>query len=118
MEDVLGPAHRAAHGATVEDVAAHGLDPELLQLGGVRTHESKRAKPIAPLGQQPHDMRANESGRAGEKRRGHDREEPSRVRPAMPVTIVTDTCHYLPASLLEEHGIRQVSLYIHWRDQA
>jgi DegV family protein with EDD domain len=36
----------------------------------------------------------------------------------MAVTIVTDSCHYIPRSLLEERGIRQVSLYIHWRDQS
>jgi DegV family protein with EDD domain len=36
----------------------------------------------------------------------------------MAVAIVTDTCHYLPQKLLADHGIRQVSLYIHWQDHA
>jgi DegV family protein with EDD domain len=31
----------------------------------------------------------------------------------MPVTIVTDTCHYLPQPLVAENGIREVSLYVH-----
>jgi DegV family protein with EDD domain len=36
----------------------------------------------------------------------------------MGVVIVTDTCHYLPAKLVAEHGIREVSLYIHWGDDS
>jgi DegV family protein with EDD domain len=36
----------------------------------------------------------------------------------MAVAIVTDTCHYLPQALLAEHGVRQVSLYVHWGDEA
>ncbi len=36
----------------------------------------------------------------------------------MTVAIVTDSCHYLPQELLTEHGIREVSLYVHWGDQA
>ena len=35
----------------------------------------------------------------------------------MPVAIVSDTCHYLPAELLERNGIHQVSLYVHWGGQ-
>ena len=35
----------------------------------------------------------------------------------MPVAIVSDTCHYLPAELVAEHQIHLVSLYVHWRDQ-
>jgi DegV family protein with EDD domain len=31
----------------------------------------------------------------------------------MPVTIVADTCHYLPAELIAANGIREVSLYVH-----
>jgi DegV family protein with EDD domain len=31
------------------------------------------------------------------------------------VAIVSDTCHYLPAELVAEHGIQQVSLYVHWK---
>jgi DegV family protein with EDD domain len=32
----------------------------------------------------------------------------------MPSTaVVTDTCHYLPADLVERHGIEQVSLHVH-----
>jgi DegV family protein with EDD domain len=31
----------------------------------------------------------------------------------MAVAIVTDTCHYLPQSLVAEQGIHEVSLYIH-----
>jgi DegV family protein with EDD domain len=38
--------------------------------------------------------------------------------PPVPVAIVTDTCHYLPRELLEARGIREVSLYIHWGEQA
>ncbi|MGA2929228.1 MAG: DegV family protein [Solirubrobacteraceae bacterium] len=34
----------------------------------------------------------------------------------MAVTIVTDTCHYLPQQLIAAHGIHQVSLYVHWQD--
>ncbi|HEV3055061.1 MAG TPA: DegV family protein, partial [Solirubrobacteraceae bacterium] len=36
----------------------------------------------------------------------------------MSVAIVTDTCHYLPRALLAEHGIHEVSLYVHWGDQS
>jgi DegV family protein with EDD domain len=36
----------------------------------------------------------------------------------MPVAIVSDTCHYLPAELTQEQGIHQVSLYVHWPDGA
>jgi DegV family protein with EDD domain len=36
----------------------------------------------------------------------------------MSVAIVTDTCHYLPQALVAEHGIREVSLYVHWGDQS
>ncbi len=32
----------------------------------------------------------------------------------MAVAIVSDTCHYLPASLVAEQEIHQVSLYVHW----
>ncbi len=35
----------------------------------------------------------------------------------MAVAIVSDTCHYLPAELLQRHGIHQVSLYVHWNGQ-
>jgi DegV family protein with EDD domain len=35
----------------------------------------------------------------------------------MAVVIVTDTCHYLPRALVAEHGIREVSLYVHVGDQ-
>jgi DegV family protein with EDD domain len=31
----------------------------------------------------------------------------------VPVTVVSDTCHYLPPHLLESSGISQVSLYVH-----
>jgi DegV family protein with EDD domain len=36
----------------------------------------------------------------------------------MGVVIVTDTCHYLPREVVASHGIREVSLYVHWGDQA
>lgn len=36
----------------------------------------------------------------------------------MAVAIVTDTCHYLPRELLAAHEIREVSLYIHWGEEA
>ena len=36
----------------------------------------------------------------------------------MSVAVVTDTCHYLPAALVAEQGIHQVSLYVHWPDGA
>src|SRR5947209_10890172 len=36
----------------------------------------------------------------------------------MGVTIVSDTCHYLPAELLQEYGIRTVSLYVHAQGDA
>jgi DegV family protein with EDD domain len=35
----------------------------------------------------------------------------------MPVAIVSDTCHYLPRQLLDEHKIHEVSLYVHWADR-
>ncbi len=34
-----------------------------------------------------------------------------------PVTVVTDTTHYLPPELLSARGVRQVSLYVRWGDQ-
>jgi DegV family protein with EDD domain len=34
----------------------------------------------------------------------------------MAVAIVADTCHYLPQEMLSEHHIREVSLYVHWKD--
>ena len=33
------------------------------------------------------------------------------------VVIVSDTCHYLPAELVAEHDIEQVSLYVHWKGE-
>jgi DegV family protein with EDD domain len=36
----------------------------------------------------------------------------------MPVTVVTDTCHYLPRPLIEQHGIKEVSLYVHHDGEA
>jgi DegV family protein with EDD domain len=35
----------------------------------------------------------------------------------MPVTLVTDTCHYLPRALVAEHEIHEVSLYVHRGDE-
>src|SRR5438270_11282556 len=35
----------------------------------------------------------------------------------MPVSIVSDTCHYLPREVVDRHGIHQVSLYVHWADE-
>ncbi len=35
----------------------------------------------------------------------------------MAVSIVSDTCHYLPRDLVEKHGIHEVSLYVHFDDQ-
>jgi DegV family protein with EDD domain len=35
----------------------------------------------------------------------------------MPVSIVSDTCHYLPHEVVERHGIHQVSLYVHWPEE-
>jgi DegV family protein with EDD domain len=34
----------------------------------------------------------------------------------MPVTIVSDTCHYLPRAVVAQQGIREVSLYVHSGD--
>ena len=34
----------------------------------------------------------------------------------MPVAVVSDTCHYLPAETVAEHDIRLVSLYVHMQD--
>jgi DegV family protein with EDD domain len=34
------------------------------------------------------------------------------------VAIVSDTCHYMPAEVIAEQGIHQVSLYVHWPDGA
>src|SRR5947209_10987093 len=36
----------------------------------------------------------------------------------MGVTIVSDTCHYLPPELLQQYGIRTVSLYVHTQGHA
>jgi DegV family protein with EDD domain len=36
----------------------------------------------------------------------------------MSVAIVTDSCHYMPAALLAEHRIHQVSLYVHWGEES
>ncbi|MGA9859428.1 MAG: DegV family protein [Solirubrobacteraceae bacterium] len=36
----------------------------------------------------------------------------------MSVAIVSDTCHYLPAELIAEQDIHQVSLYVHWPEGA
>ena len=33
----------------------------------------------------------------------------------MPVAIVSDTCHYLPAELVAQNDIHLVSLYVHWQ---
>ncbi len=35
----------------------------------------------------------------------------------MAVAIVSDTCHYLPHEVVAEHGIHEVSLYVHWREE-
>jgi DegV family protein with EDD domain len=35
----------------------------------------------------------------------------------MPVAIVSDTCHYLPAEVVAEREIHVVSLYVHWDDE-
>jgi DegV family protein with EDD domain len=35
----------------------------------------------------------------------------------MAVAIVSDTCHYLPRELVAAHGIREVSLYVHWQGE-
>jgi fatty acid kinase fatty acid binding subunit len=32
-----------------------------------------------------------------------------------PVTVVVDTTHYLPRELVTEMGMREVSLYVHWK---
>ena len=34
----------------------------------------------------------------------------------MPVAIVSDSTGYLPTALVEQHGIRLVSLYVNWED--
>jgi DegV family protein with EDD domain len=34
----------------------------------------------------------------------------------MPVAVVTDTTHYLPAGVCEENGINRVSLYVRWEE--
>jgi DegV family protein with EDD domain len=36
----------------------------------------------------------------------------------MPVSVVSDTCHYLPRELVAQNGIHEVSLYVHRRGQA
>jgi DegV family protein with EDD domain len=35
----------------------------------------------------------------------------------MSVVVVSDTCHYLPAELLAEQRVREVSLYVHWQNE-
>jgi DegV family protein with EDD domain len=35
----------------------------------------------------------------------------------MSVAIVSDTCHYLPRSMVAAHDIHEVSLYVHWREE-
>lgn len=39
------------------------------------------------------------------------------VRSMPPVAVVTDTTHYAPRALMEEHGIGEVSLYVNEGDQ-
>ena len=39
-----------------------------------------------------------------------------RVAPPIPVTVVTDTTHYLPAEVVKAQGIHLVSLYVNWPD--
>ena len=34
----------------------------------------------------------------------------------MPVAIVTDTCHYMPRTLVDSNAIHEVSLYVHWAE--
>src|SRR3989440_12014376 len=34
-----------------------------------------------------------------------------------PVAVVTDSTHYLPRELADREGIRQVSLYVGWKDE-
>src|ERR671925_279921 len=34
-----------------------------------------------------------------------------------PVAVVTDTTHYLPAALVAERGVHEVSLYVRQRDR-
>jgi fatty acid kinase fatty acid binding subunit len=41
-----------------------------------------------------------------------------RVAAFMGVAIVSDTCHYLPRELIAQHGIHEVSLYVHWHGEA
>jgi DegV family protein with EDD domain len=36
----------------------------------------------------------------------------------MTVSIVSDSCHYLPPEMTQEQGIHEVSLYVHWPDGA
>jgi DegV family protein with EDD domain len=36
----------------------------------------------------------------------------------MTVAIVSDTCHYLPREVVSANEIHEVSLYVHWGDQA
>lgn len=35
----------------------------------------------------------------------------------MPVTIVSDTCHYLPSEVVAANQIHEVSLYVHWPEE-
>ena len=34
-----------------------------------------------------------------------------------PVAVVSDSTHYLPRALADEHGIHQVSLYVGWQGE-
>src|SRR3712207_4386783 len=34
----------------------------------------------------------------------------------MPVAVVTDTTHYLPAEVCDANGIHRVSLYVRWEE--
>jgi len=36
----------------------------------------------------------------------------------MPVSVVTDTTHYMPPEVVEAHGIGLVSLYVNWADRS
>ena len=40
-----------------------------------------------------------------------------RARSMRPVAVVSDSTHYLPRALADEHGIHQVSLYVGWQGQ-
>ena len=109
-----------ADGAAVQHVAGDVLDVEVgdvVELGPVTDRD---AHVVPALDEQPRDVRPDQTRGPGDEDRWHARSVSAmcRVPPGhMPVAVVTDTTHYLPADFVAEYGIHLVSLYVRWGDE-